>query len=81
MGNIFNPDFREFIQLLNRNEVVYILVGGYSVILRGYPRVTGDLDIWVERTAHNYSQLCKALYDFNMPVFDMTQEIFLFHKD
>ncbi|WP_262510080.1 hypothetical protein [Pedobacter paludis] len=33
MGNIFNDDFREFIQALNNNGVKYILVGVYSVIL------------------------------------------------
>ncbi|MGN6177564.1 MAG: hypothetical protein ACTHNW_00170 [Mucilaginibacter sp.] len=49
MGNIFNDDFREFIQCFNLANVKYILVGGYSVILHGYSRTTGDMDIWVER--------------------------------
>lgn len=31
MGNIFNEDFRDFIQSLNDNEVKYILVGGFFV--------------------------------------------------
>ena len=44
MGNIFNDDFIEFIQVLNHNEVEYILVGGFSVILHGHSRVTGDMD-------------------------------------
>ena len=43
--NIFNQDFRDFIECFNRNEVEYILVGGYAVILRGYSRSTGDMDI------------------------------------
>ena len=50
MGNIFNKDFRDFIAALNKNEVRYILVGGYSVILHGYSRTTGDMDFWVDRT-------------------------------
>jgi hypothetical protein len=29
MGNIFNPDFQEFLLALNKNEVKYVLVGGY----------------------------------------------------
>lgn len=36
--NIFNEDFQDFIQALNKFEVEYILVGGYAVILRGYSR-------------------------------------------
>ena len=47
MGNIFNSDFRDFIASLNTNNVRYILVGGYSVILHGYSRTTGDMDLWV----------------------------------
>ena len=45
--NIFNDDFKDFILYLNQNEVEYIVVGGYAVIIRGYSRSTGDIDIWV----------------------------------
>ena len=54
IGNIFNQDFREFLNALNNNKVKYLLVGGYSVILHGYSRTTGDMDIWVDRTKENY---------------------------
>ncbi|HEY5462433.1 MAG TPA: DUF6036 family nucleotidyltransferase [Hanamia sp.] len=77
MGNIFNDDFRDFINALNLSEVEYILVGGYSVILHGYSRNTGDLDIWVNKTTRNYQSLQKAFHLFGMPVFDMTENNFL----
>ena len=79
MANIFNSDFREFLQALNDQKVRYLLVGGYSVILHGYPRTTGDMDLWVERTAENYHRITAAFAQFGMPVFDMTQENFLAH--
>lgn len=79
MGNIFNDDFRDFIQCLNDCNVEYILVGGYSVILHGYSRTTGDMDIWVRKTGDNYIKLVKAFNQFQMPVFDMTLENFLNH--
>lgn len=79
MANIFNSDFRDFLQALNDQEVRYLLVGGYSVILHGYPRTTGDMDLWVERTAENYHRITAAFGQFGMPVFDMTQENFLAH--
>jgi len=79
LGNIFNSDFREFIAALNRNQVRYILVGGYSVILHGYPRTTGDMDLWVERTKENYLKIRSSFEEFGMPVFDMTKENFLNH--
>ncbi len=77
MGNIFNEDFIDFIEALNHNDVRYIVVGGYAVILHGYSRTTGDLDIWVERSEQNYKKLFLAFKEFKMPVFDMTVENFL----
>jgi hypothetical protein len=79
MGNIFNSDFRDFLSALNKFHVRYILVGGYSVILHGYSRTTGDLDIWVDRTKDNYLKICQAFQEFGMPVFDMTEHNFLEH--
>ena len=81
MGNIFNQDFRDFLQALNNNDVEYLLVGGYAVILHGYPRTTGDMDIWVNRTTINYKKLVTAFYEFKMPIFDMTEENYLQHQN
>lgn len=77
MGNIFNEDFFDFISALNNNDVEYILVGGYSVILHGYSRTTGDLDIWIKKEKENYYKLLKAFKEFKMPVFDMSEDNFL----
>ncbi|OGX89510.1 nucleotidyltransferase [Hymenobacter coccineus] len=77
MGNLFNADFQDFLRALRLFEVRYVLVGGYSVILHGYSRTTGDLDLWVEKTIDNYERLVKAFAAFGMPVFDMTAHNFL----
>ncbi len=77
MANIFNEHFRDFIQALNDNKVDYVLVGGMAVILHGYVRGTGDMDIWVNKTKDNYKKLVKAFTQFGMPVFDMTEMAFL----
>lgn len=81
MGNIFNADFRDFLEALRQNNVRYVLVGGYSVILHGYSRTTGDLDIWVEKTPANYAQLVLAFRQFGMPMFDMTADNFLYRSE
>lgn len=80
MGNLFNVHFREFIKALNDNHVEYVLVGGMAVILHGYIRGTGDMDIWVNKTKDNYHQLILAYQQFGMPLFDMTEEDFLGEK-
>lgn len=77
MQNIFNKDFQDFIGALTDFNVEYILVGGYSVILHGYARTTGDMDIWVNKTIENYKRLQKAFQSFGMPLFDMTLYNFL----
>ncbi len=81
MSNIFNQDFRDVLKALNNQQVRYILVGGFSVILHGFSRTTGDMDIWVERSTYNYLKLKKAFNQFGMPVFDMTEENFLAHPN
>jgi predicted nucleotidyltransferase len=81
MGNIFEDDFRDFLNALNNQKVDYILVGGYSVIIHGYPRTTGDMDLWVKKTKDNYKNLVEAFSEFGMPTFDMTEDNFLNHPD
>ncbi len=68
--NIFNEDFQDFIIALNTCKVEYILVGGYSVILHGYARTTGDMDIWVNATEENYGRLVKAFALFGLALFE-----------
>jgi hypothetical protein len=79
MGNIFNEDFQDFIRAFNENDVEYLLVGGYSVILYGHARTTGDMDIWVNRTKKNYQKIEAAFKQFGLPIFDMTESNFLNH--
>jgi hypothetical protein len=80
MNNIFNEDFQDFLNSFNNNDVKYILVGGYSVIIHGYSRTTGDMDLWVEKTKENYSKIVNAFYEFGMSMFDMTEENFIANK-
>ena len=75
--NIFNADFQDFITALNNNNVDYILLGGYAVILYGYSRNTGDMDIFVRKSEENYRKLQLAFREFGMPMFDMTLDNFL----
>jgi len=81
MSNIFNPDFQDFLNAFNNNDVDYILLGGYAVILHGYSRTTGDMDIFVKKTKKNYQKIVRAFSEFGMPTFDMTEDNFLKNKN
>lgn len=58
------PDFKDFLQLLNSEQVEYLLLGGYAVGYYGYPRATADMDIWVSVSSENILRLRKALQRF-----------------
>lgn len=57
-------DFKEFLKLLSKHKVEYLLVGGYAVGHYGYVRATADLDIWVNSSDENSDKLVKALNEF-----------------
>jgi len=59
-----NRDLREFIELLNSNEVEYLVVGAFAVAFHGFPRYTADLDLLVRPTAENADRVLRALSEF-----------------
>lgn len=59
-----DKDFKEFIGLLNDHEVQYMIVGGYSVAHHGFPRYTGDIDIWIKPSSANGQKMMKVIDEF-----------------
>lgn len=49
---------------MERHRVRYLLVGGEAVIHYGYPRLTGDVDLFYDRSATNAARLYEALSEF-----------------
>ncbi|MCA2659190.1 MAG: hypothetical protein EWV52_02155 [Microcystis panniformis Mp_MB_F_20051200_S6D] len=74
---MLNQDFKEFIQLLNDNQVRYLVLVGYAVALHGYPRYTKDIDIWIEMSSLNAYNLIKALEGFGFGSLGLTIDDFL----
>ena len=59
-----SKDLREFVALLNSNEVEYLVVGAFAVAYHGYSRYTADLDLLVRSTAENAHRVVRALSEF-----------------
>lgn len=57
-------DLREFVELLNSENVEYVIVGGHAVGFHGYPRYTGDIDIFVRRDPKNAARIVAVLDAF-----------------
>jgi hypothetical protein len=74
---MLNPDFKELLRLFNANRIEYLLVGGYAMAAHGYPRYTGDIDLWVWSTRENSVKIIKALREFGFGELGLTEEDFL----
>ena len=57
-------DSKEFIALLNAHGARYVVVGGYAVAYHGYPRFTGDMDVFIEPSEENSRRMEKAIRAF-----------------
>ena len=77
MDPALTTDFREFLRSLNEHRVDYLVVGGYAVSYHGYPRVTGDIDVWVRPTPENADRVVRALVAFGFGVQALTPELFV----
>lgn len=74
--NVLSPDFKEFVELLIKHEVRYLVTGGYAVGIYGHPRYTGDIDIWVEASLYNGENLVAVFNEFGLSSFGITPEQF-----
>ena len=60
----FSADILQFIRLLEKYKIHYLIVGGEAVIFHGYPRLTCDVDFFYERTEANTLRLFNCLEEF-----------------
>ena len=73
-------DFREFLQLLRPHHVEYLMIGGYAVVYHGYPRATGDIDVWFAVNPQNAGRLIEALTEFGFATAQLSTDLFLQEK-
>jgi len=75
----FSKDIQEFLNLLYKHQVKYVIVGGEAVIFYGYVRLTGDIDIFFEASPKNVKRLYEALTEFwegTIPGLQWQEELF-----
>ena len=60
-------DFADFIILLQKHKVDYLIVGGYAVGIHSQARMTQDIDFWIKSTNENAEKLIKAMNEFGTP--------------
>jgi hypothetical protein len=76
---MLNPDFKDMLSCLRDEKVEFIVVGAYALAAHGFPRATGDIDIWVRSEAGNAKKIMRALAKFGAPVSDLSEDDFITH--
>ena len=70
-ANQLNPDFKEFIELLNVHAVEYLIVDAFAVARYGVVQNTGDIDVWVNQTNETWPGWCVYWPHLALPVWDI----------
>lgn len=73
---MLNEDYREMLENLLSEGVAFILVGAYALAAHGFPRATGDMDIWVKPDEENSQKTYRALVKFGAPVSEISEDEF-----
>jgi len=76
----FSQDITEFLFLLDRHKVKYLIVGGEAVIYYGHARLTGDIDLFYLKEEENVENLFAVLLEFwngNIPGVKNADELFV----
>jgi hypothetical protein len=63
--------------LLNSKKIEYLVIGGYAVGYHGYPRATGDLDIWVAIDEQTAMKMVEVLIEFGFATSEVKKGLFL----
>ena len=73
---MLNDDYKEMLSILSEEKVKYLVIGAFALSTYGYPRATGDIDIWVETNEENSRKVLKSLIRFGAPMDKISQDDF-----
>jgi hypothetical protein len=73
---MLNRDFRDMLSCLKGAGVDFIIVGAYALAAHGFPRATGDIDIWVRNSPANAGKIMAALAEFGAPLTELSERDF-----
>lgn len=73
---MLNPDFRDMLSCLKDEKVEFLIVGAYALAAYGFPRATGDIDVWVRNNSDNAQKIMAALKKFGAPTLNISEEDF-----
>lgn len=63
-----NRDFIDLLEALRAEDARFLVIGAHALAAHGFPRSTGDLDVWVAVDTENARRVWRALVAFGAPV-------------
>lgn len=60
------------LSVLCEENVEFMVVGAYALALQGFPRATGDIDLWIRCSEENASRVWRALERFGAPLSELS---------
>jgi hypothetical protein len=69
-------DYEKFLELLNKHNVRYCVIGAFALAFHVRPRYTKDIDILIEPTTENAERLLIALDEFGFGSLNLAVEDF-----
>jgi hypothetical protein len=71
-----DENLKELLSAFNANRVKYVVIGGYAVFVHAQPRMTKDLDVFIESSPKNGLATYKGLAEFGAPLENFTIDHF-----
>lgn len=62
-----NRNFLDMLIALSEESAEFMIVGAFAVSHHGFPRYTGDIDIWIKPSPENAQKVWNALRRFGAP--------------
>ncbi len=69
-------NLEELLSALNAHRARYVVVGGYAIGVHAQPRVTKDLDVFIDSSPTNARLVYAALADFGAPLENIAPDDF-----
>ena len=67
-----DENLKQLLSAFNANRVKYVVIGGYAVFIHAQPRMTKDLDVFIESSVENALATYKGLAEFGAPLANFT---------
>jgi hypothetical protein len=77
MSGLLTKDFKDFITLLQKHKVKFLICGGHAVGFYGYPRLTMGFDLLFRPTSNNAEKIMNVLKEFGFGDAGIPESAFL----